>query len=95
MLYSCLKNQTFEFNCRCPECSPYSKWTRYYNHEKEEWTNGPDLNIGRRGHTAGLVTDTINGNTLLFVFGGFEGKTGTYLDSTEVLINGEWIVGNR
>ena len=69
-----------------------TKKTYYFNHETEVWTYGPDLNIGRRGHKAGLVKDhSVTGKTELYVFGGFDGKN--YLDSTEILRDGKWVMG--
>ena len=57
------------------------------------WSEGPELNIGRRGHKAGLVRDHFDGQTELYVFGGFDGKK--YLDSTEILRDGKWVMGKK
>ena len=57
------------------------------------WTEGPKLNIGRRGHEAGLVRDHFSGRTELYVFGGFDGEK--YLDSTEIMRDGNWVMGKK
>ena len=70
--------------------------TYYFSHETEKWTEGPHLNEPRMSHTAGLITDKVTKETFLIVVGGR--KTHQYdseLNTTEMLMNGEWVSGGN
>ena len=75
--------------------SYYSQLTFYFDHEKSEWKNGPNLNTGRSGHTAGIVSDSVTGAQIIAVTGGYSGSYpfSVMLDSTELLIQDKWIGG--
>ena len=66
----------------------YSKKTHYYNHYKKEWTSGPELNIGRAFHTAGVLVDHDSNQQHIAVIGG-ENFPFISLDSVELLRHGE------
>ena len=66
----------------------YSKKTHYYDHYKKEWTNGPELNIGRAFHTAGVLVDHDSNQQHIAVIGG-EDFPFNSLDSVELLRHGE------
>ena len=65
--------------------------TFYYDHNEEEWINGPSLMQARYDHAAGIVTDEVTGEHFVAVTGG--GYTYDDLDSTEILQDGEWVQG--
>merc|ERR1719350_498426 len=71
--------------------------TWYYNHDTETFTSGPDLMEGRRFHGSALNVDKVTKAKIVVVAGGY--KSGNrlvitgYLDSTEMLINGQWQTG--
>lgn len=65
--------------------------THYYNHKDQVWVDGPTLNIARRSHAAGIVTDQVTKKTLIIVSGGDDGNG---LISTEILVENQWILGN-
>ena len=68
--------------------------TYYYDHHYQVWTDGPKLNIGRGfGHGAGTVTDLITKEKLVVVTGGTTDDD-DILQSTEILIDGIWVIGN-
>ena len=52
---------------------------------------GPRLPIGRQGHTAGKLRDTITKEEMIVVAGGF--NNGRILKSTAMLRYGEWEQG--
>ena len=66
--------------------------TYYYDHFHSTFTNGPNLIFGRFGHASGTVQDKETGEKFVVVSGGFSGSN-TFLDSTEILINGHWTQG--
>ena len=68
----------------------YSAKTWYYNHDTETFTSGPDLMEGRSYHGSALNVDKVTKSKIVVVTGGY--KSG-YLDSTEMLINGQWQTG--
>ena len=74
-----------------------SKLTFFYDHNGEEWINGPSLIQRRDRHAAGIVTDEVTNEQFLVVTGGsgyqyFDGFFSTF-DSTEILQDGNWIQG--
>ena len=68
----------------------YSAKTWYYNHDTETFTSGPDLMEGRRYHGSALNVDKVTKSKIVVVTGGYNGNI---LDSTELLINGQWQTG--
>ena len=67
--------------------------TYYFDHYNQKMFEGPRLNIARSYHGAGIVTDLITGERLPIVTGGE-----TYyevFDSTEILMDGKWILGKN
>ena len=69
-------------------------YTYYYDHYNQVWFDGPGLKIARYLHGAGIVTDLITKERLVVVTGG-SSDGDYYLQSTEVLIDGEWVLGNK
>ena len=65
--------------------------THYFDHQGNNWIQGPDLMQGRRGHAAGVVTDEVTTEKFVIVTGG--DYHGDRLDSTEMLINNQWNQG--
>ena len=68
----------------------YSAQTWYYNHESESFSSGPDLMEGRRHHGSATVVDKVTKTKIAVITGGYNGNR---LDSTELLINGQWQSG--
>jgi hypothetical protein len=68
----------------------YSAKTWYYNHDTEAFTSGPDLMEGRIWHGSAINVDKVTKAKIVVVTGGFKSKN---LDSTEMLINGQWQTG--
>ena len=68
----------------------YSAKTWYYNHDTETFTSGPDLLKGRRLHGSALNVDKDTKVKIVVVTGGLNSGN---LDSTEMLINGQWQTG--
>ena len=66
--------------------------TWYYNHDTETFTSGPDLKERRYRHGSALNVDKVTKSKIAVIAGGFLG-VGNYLDSTEMLINGQWQTG--
>ena len=66
--------------------------TWYYNHDTEAFTSGPDLLKGRNGHGSAINVDKVTKAKIVVITGGYRGSW-TYLDSTEMLINGIWQTG--
>ena len=64
----------------------------YFEHEGKKWNQGPDLMQARRGHASGIVTDEASYDEFVIVTGG--GYNGIMLDSTEILIDNQWNLGN-
>ena len=65
--------------------------THYFDHQGNNWIQGPDLMQGRRSHAAGVVTDEVTTEKFVIVTGG--DYHGIRLDSTEMLINNQWNQG--
>ena len=71
--------------------------TYYFDHYNQAWFDGPRLNHARYFHGSGIVTDLITQEKLVVVSGGayYDDETLTeVLDSTEILIDGKWVLGN-
>ena len=71
----------------------YSPRTWYFNHESNVFSSGPSLLEGRRNHGSATVVDKVTKAKIPMVTGGY-GNSGR-LDSTELLINGQWQSGTR
>ena len=72
--------------------------TYYYNHEAEQWIEGPNLIQGRRYHAAGVLFDKYTLQKIVIVTGGGnrkDGNTDTLFDSTEMLIANQWVSGKN
>ena len=69
--------------------------TFFYDHDEGEWTTGPSLMQARIWHAAGIVTDEVTDENFVAVTGGSYYSNGfVYLDSTEILQDGNWVQGN-
>ena len=68
-------------------CYPF-----YYNHNEDEWINGPTLMKERSNHAAGIVKDEVTNEQFVAVTGGYANFDDTF-DSTEILQDGEWVQG--
>ena len=64
--------------------------TFFYDHNEEEWIDGPSLMQTRVYHAVGIVTDEVTGEHFTVVTGGYYFGA---LDSTEILQDGEWVQG--
>ena len=69
----------------------YSDQTWYFNHESQEFQQGPNLLEARSDHSSGSVTDQETKEKMAIIAGGF--GIDRNLDSTEMLWNGEWKTG--
>merc|ERR1712150_338772 len=58
-----------------------------------KWSDGPNLNIGRRALAAGIVTDDVTNEELVIVSGGTAGSHSHQLKSTEILMDNKWSLG--
>ena len=68
--------------------------TYYYNHKTTNWTNGPILNFARSYFGAGIVFDDITQEKLVVVTGGiYTNSTNDSLNSTEILMDDKWYLG--
>ena len=70
----------------------YTNQTWYFNHAKQEFTPGPDLLVGRYVHASATITDQETKDKIVVVAGGYNGS---FLDSTEIFLNGEWVAGKN
>ena len=73
-----------------------SPLTWYFNHMTQAFSGGPILQEGiqtpgRKDHGSGTLVDKVTKEKIAVVTGGF--ASGVYLDSTELLINGQWQPG--
>ena len=68
--------------------SSYVSATFIYDHNEGKWITGPSLIQSRDSHAAGIVTDEVTDEQFVVVTGGYY-----YLDSTEILQDGEWVQG--
>ena len=71
----------------------FSTLTWYYNHVTQEFQLGPSLMEGRQRHGSGTVFDQKTKEKIVVVAGGWDGVND--LDSTELLIDGEWQQGEN
>ena len=69
----------------------YYALTFFYDHNEGEWINGPSLMQARYSHAAGIVTDEVTDEHFVAATGGFGYLR--FLDSTEILQDGEWVQG--
>ena len=72
--------------------------TYYYDNYNQVWFDGPRLNFPRSFHGSGIVTDLITRERLLVVTGGVsydDDNIGQDYYSTEILIDGIWVLGNK
>jgi hypothetical protein len=67
--------------------------TWYFNHASQEFQPGPNLLEARRYHSSGSVTDRETKEKMAIIAGG-NGINGL-LDSTEILLNGQWMTGKH
>ena len=72
-----------------------SDQTWYFNHATQEFQLGPNLLEGRNSHSSGTITDQNTKEKLVIVAGGHGGGSDVYMDSTEILLNGEWVTGKN
>ena len=75
-----------------------SALTFFYDHNEGEWITGPSLMQARLNHAAGIITDDVTDEPLVVVTGGRTGGRNYsdgwfYLNSTEILQDGEWVQG--
>ena len=66
--------------------------TYYFDHIRQQFLQGPELNIGRYYHASSIITDQITDEKYVVVSGGMNSSIGV-LDSAEVLINNKWRFG--
>ena len=74
-----------------PNANSYSTQTWYYNHDTEAFTSGPDLLEGRRRHGSAANVDKVTKAKIAVITGGW--NSSKHMDSTELLINGQWETG--
>ena len=74
------------------DANSYSPLTWYFNHETNVFSSGPSLLQGRYDHGSATIVDKVTKAKIPMVTGGYNGGT---LDSTELLINGQWQSGTR
>ena len=75
----------------------HSSLTWYFNHVTQKFQSGPSLTIGRHSHASGTIIDQETKEEIVAVFGGYNGggnNSGT-IDSTELLLDGEWQEGKN
>ena len=65
-----------------------SSQTWLYNHETETFSSGPTLLEGRQFHASATIVDKVTKAKIPVVTGGHY-----YVDSTELLIDGQWQTG--
>ena len=71
----------------------YTPLTWYFNHVTQKFQEGPSLMEGRSEHASGRVVDHETDENIVVVAGGWNGDG--ILDSTELLISGEWQQGKN
>ena len=64
----------------------------YFNHETQAFLPGPSLLEGRMNHASATIIDRVTKAKTPIVAGGVT-NAGEFIDSTELLINGEWQLG--
>ena len=75
----------------------HSSLTWYFNHVTQQFQLGPSLNIGRSSHASGTIIDQETKEEIVAVFGGYNGSGSNFgaIDSTELLLDGEWQEGKN
>ena len=75
--------------------SSYSAKTWFFSHVSQQFQAGPNLITGRYGHASATIQDKVTMENIVAVIGGY--GDGGYLDTTELLINGEseWQQGKQ
>ena len=68
-----------------------SNKTWFFNHVSQQFQAGPSLITGRRRHASGTIVDQETNENIVVVVGGYS----NFLDSTELLISGEWKQGKN
>ena len=68
----------------------FSPLTWYFNHETKTFSSGPSLLVGRHGHGSATVVDQVTSAKIPIIAGG---GNGVAVNSTELLINGQWQSG--
>jgi hypothetical protein len=72
----------------------YSPLTWYFNHETNVFSSGPSLLQHRELHGSATIVDKVTKAKIPIVAGGRQSyQFGSELDSTELLINGQWQSG--
>ena len=69
-----------------------SRNSYYYDHVSEIWTKGPQLKNKHFNSAIGTLIDTVTGETLIAITGGFNSDP-VALTTVEFLINQQWIEG--
>ena len=69
----------------------WSPLTWYFNHVTQKFQEGPSLMERRSFHASATVVDHNTNENIVVVAGGMQGDR--LLDSTELLVNGEWTQG--
>ena len=72
--------------------SANSRLTWFFNHDTQVFTTGPSLLEGRRALGSATVVDKVTQEKIPIVSGG-QGSGYVKLDSTELLIEGQWQSG--
>ena len=70
----------------------FSPLTWYFNHETNIFSAGPSLLEGRKNHDSATCVDKVTKAKIPIVTGGY-GNSNVPVDSTEMLINGQWHSG--
>lgn len=70
-----------------------SRKTWFYKHGTTTFSEGPDLNTARKAHASGTVIDQETNEVIPMVTGGY--NSGGQLDSTEILVEGQWKQGKE
>ena len=73
------------------DATDYSPLTWYFNHETNIFSAGPSLLEGRYGHGSATIVDKVTTTKIPMVTGGYD--VSAALDSTKLLINGQWQSG--
>ena len=68
----------------------YSNQTWYFNHKSQDFQPGPNLLELRWYHSSATITDQETKEKIVIVVGGYNGN---FMDTTEILSNGEWVSG--
>ena len=76
-----------------PTINTASAITFYYDHQINQWLNGPALIQARDSHAVGIITDENTMEKLLIVTGGV--SYGVLIYATEILIENQWNLGKK